>query len=47
VHATGRRFEDVGEIYVFCVQDGRLVSVLGVEDNLSRLRQRGITLQTA
>lgn len=47
VPATGRRFENVDEIYVFCVQDGRLVSALGVEDNLSRLRQLGIPFQTA
>jgi predicted ester cyclase len=45
VPATGRRFENVDEIYVFRVQDGRLVSALGVEDNLSRLRQLGITPQ--
>ncbi|HEY6399422.1 MAG TPA: ester cyclase [Solirubrobacteraceae bacterium] len=43
VPATGRRFESVDEIYIFRVQDGRLVSALGVEDNLSRLRQLGIT----
>ena len=42
VPATGRRFESVDEIYIFRVQDGRLVSALGVEDNLSRLRQLGI-----
>ena len=47
VPATGRRFENVDEIYVFCVQDGRLVSALGVEDNLSRLRQLGIPFRTA
>ena len=47
VPATGRRFEKVDEIYVFCVRDGRLVSALGVEDSLSRLRQLGITFQTA
>ena len=41
---TGRRFEDVDEIYVFRVEDGRLVSAAGVEDNLSRLRQLGIGL---
>lgn len=41
---TGRRFEDVDEIYVFRVEDGRLVSAAGVEDNLSRLRQLGIAL---
>ena len=45
--ATGRRFENVDEIYIFGVRDGRLVSALGVEDNLSRLRQLGITVQTA
>ncbi len=42
VPATGRRFEDVDEIYIFRIQDGRLASALGVEDNLTRLRQLGI-----
>jgi predicted ester cyclase len=42
VPATGRRFEQVDEVYIFKVRDGRLVSALGVEDNLSRLRQLGI-----
>ena len=41
---TGRRFEDVDEIYVFTVGDGKLVAAYGVEDNLSRLRQLGIRL---
>jgi predicted ester cyclase len=41
---TNRRFEDVDEIYVFRVDNGRLVAALGVEDNLSRLRQLGIGL---
>jgi predicted ester cyclase len=41
---TGRRFEDVDEIYVFTVADGKLVAAHGVEDNLSRLRQLGIRL---
>jgi predicted ester cyclase len=36
---TGRRFEQVDEIYIFRVRDGKLVSALGVEDNLTRLRQ--------
>lgn len=41
--ATGRRFEDVDEIYVFRVEDGKLASTLAiVEDNLTRLRQLGI-----
>ena len=42
VPPTGRRFERVDEVYIFEVQAGRLVSALGVEDNLSRLRQLGI-----
>lgn len=42
VAATGRRFENVDEIYIFGVDDGRLVSALGVEDNLTRMRQLGI-----
>jgi len=29
----------VDEVYIFEVREGRLVSALGVEDNLSRLRQ--------
>lgn len=41
---SGRRFEGVDEIYIFRVQGGKLVSALGVEDNLTRLRQLGITL---
>jgi predicted ester cyclase len=40
--ATGRRFENVDEIYIFEVRNGRLVSAVGVEDNLSRLRQLGL-----
>jgi predicted ester cyclase len=46
VPGTGRRFEDVDEIYIFEVRGGKLVSVLGVEDNLSRMRQLGITPRT-
>ena len=42
VAGTGRRFVDVDEIYIFRVCDGKLVSAVGVEDNLSRLRQLGI-----
>jgi predicted ester cyclase len=42
VPPTGRRFENVDEIYVFHVQDGRLARATGVEDNLSRMRQLGL-----
>lgn len=46
VPATGRRFEQVDEIYIFAVRDGKLVSAVGVEDNLTRMRQLGITPRT-
>ena len=46
VPATGRRFEQVNEIYIFVVRDGKLVSAIGVEDNLTRMRQLGITPRT-
>ena len=41
--ATGRRFEDIDEIYIFRVKDGKLDSALAVvEDNLTRMRQLGL-----
>jgi predicted ester cyclase len=46
VPATGRRFEGVDEIYVFHVCDGKLASAIGVEDNLTRMRQLGIRAAT-
>jgi predicted ester cyclase len=39
---TGRRFQDVDEIYIFRVRDARLVDAVAVEYNLSRLRQLGL-----
>jgi predicted ester cyclase len=42
VAGTGRRFEHVDEIYVFGIEGGKIVSAVGVEDNLSRMRQLGI-----
>jgi ketosteroid isomerase-like protein len=43
IAATGRRFENVDEIYIFRVEGGRLASVTAVvEDDLSRLRQLGL-----
>jgi predicted ester cyclase len=39
---TGRRFEDIDEIYIFRVEDGRLAGALAaLEDNLTRMRQLG------
>lgn len=42
VAPTGRRFENVDEIYLFRVRDGKLRSAIGVEDNLTRMRQLGL-----
>jgi predicted ester cyclase len=40
---TGRRFEDVDEVYIFRIEEGKLASALAVvEDNLTRLQQLGI-----
>ena len=39
---TGRRFQDVDEIYIFRVSGGKLADAFGVEDNLARMRQLGL-----
>jgi predicted ester cyclase len=40
---TGRRFEDIDEIYIFRVRDGKLAAaVVAVEDDLTRMRQLGL-----
>lgn len=40
---SGRRFEDVDEVYIFRVEHGRLSATIAVlEDNLTRMRQLGI-----
>ena len=36
---TGRRFEDVDEVYFFRVVDGLIVEAWGLEDTSDRLRQ--------
>jgi predicted ester cyclase len=42
---TGRRFEDVDEIYIFRVAGGRLAGTTVIlEDNLTRMRQLGFEL---
>jgi predicted ester cyclase len=39
---TGRRFEDIDEIYIFKVEHGKIAGALAaVEDNLTRMRQLG------
>ena len=37
--ATGRRFENVDEVYIFRIADGRITEAWGLEDTLSRLRR--------
>jgi hypothetical protein len=39
---SGQRSQDVDEIYIFRVCDGKLTDATGVEDNLSRMRQLGL-----
>lgn len=39
---TGRRFQDVDEIYIFRVRGGKLAGAFGVEDNMRRMRQLGL-----
>jgi predicted ester cyclase len=43
IPASGRRFEDVDEVYIFRVEHGKLSSMIAVvEDNLTRMRQLGV-----
>jgi predicted ester cyclase len=39
---TGRRFENVDEVYFFTFAGDRIAGVWGVEDNLDRFRQLGL-----
>ena len=41
--ATGRRFDNVDEVYFFRLLDGRIVDLWGLEDTHDRLRQLGLT----
>lgn len=40
---AGRRFQDIDEIYIFRVSDGKLARAFGVEDNMRRVRQIGLS----
>ena len=40
---TGRRFHDIDEIYIFRVSDGKPARASGVEDNMRRMRQLGLS----
>jgi predicted ester cyclase len=39
---TGRRFEDVDEVYFFSFEADRIAAVWGIEDTLDRFRQLGL-----
>lgn len=39
---SGRRFENVDEVYFFSLHDGRIANAWGLEDTLSRLKQLGL-----
>ena len=39
---SGRRFEDVDEVYFFSFEHGRISGAWGLEDTLDRLRQLGL-----
>jgi predicted ester cyclase len=41
---TGRRFEDVDEVYFFRFEGERISGFWGLEDTASRLRQLGLTV---
>jgi predicted ester cyclase len=47
IQPTGKRFQDVDEIYIFRVRNGKLAGFVAVEDNLTRLRQLGFELRPA
>jgi predicted ester cyclase len=45
IAATQNRFEEVDEVYIFRVENGRLVGATGIEDNLSRMHQLGFRVE--
>ena len=47
IQPTGKRFQDIDEIYIFRVRDGKLTAFVAVEDNLTRLQQLGFELRLA
>jgi predicted ester cyclase len=40
--ATGRRFENIAEVYIFRIRDGKIVHAWGLEDTYTRMRQLGL-----
>ena len=41
-HGTGRRFDDVAQVYFFRVRQGRIASSWGLEDTWDRMSQLGL-----
>ena len=39
---TGRRFENVDEVYFFCLSHAKIAAAWGLEDTSSRVRQLGL-----
>jgi predicted ester cyclase len=39
---SGRRFENVDEVYFYSLREGRIAEAWGLEDTLSRMRQLGV-----
>ena len=39
---SGKRFDDVDEVYFYAFRDGRIAGSWGLEDTLSRMRQLGV-----
>ncbi len=42
---TGKRFEDIGELYIFRVRHGKLTDFVAVKDNRTSLGQLGFELK--
>ncbi|MCG7433062.1 ester cyclase [Kocuria indica] len=40
--ATGRRFKNIDEVYIFTFRDGVIAKAWGLEDTLERFRQLGL-----
>lgn len=39
---TGRRFSRIDEVYIFRIENGRIIHAWGIEDTLRRLEQLGL-----
>lgn len=39
---TGRRFSNIAEVYIFRIENGKIVDAWGIEDTYARMRQLGL-----